>query len=163
MYCSSTGMSASQVVSGDGLNVSAGSADTRVDLVDDRLLVDRVPDRLPHAEVVERRVRLLQAVAAVDRDLVDVALLPLDGDDALGLREPLERRRRDVERRVDLALLERGDHRVRVVEDAEDDLVVLRPPAPVALVRDVAPELAGLVLGEDERPRADAVEAVVPS
>ena len=49
-----------------------------------------------------------------------------------------------VVRGVDLALLERRDHRVGVVEEPEDDLVDLRLAAPVARVGLHPPELAAL-------------------
>ena len=96
------------------------SADARVDLVDDRLLVDRVP-----IACRTRRSRSagcgffrpappLIAISSTSPCSPSTATMPSVW------REPLEGRRRDVERRVDLALLQRGDHRVRVVEDAED-------------------------------------------
>ena len=61
--------------------------------------------------------------AAVDADLGEAALLTLQRDDPLGRLEALEGTRRHVVGGVDLTALERGDHRVGVVEEAEDDLV----------------------------------------
>ena len=67
----------------------------------------------------------------------------------------------DVLGRVELARLERGDHRVGVVEHAEHDLVDRRPAAPVVRVGLEARELALLELLEHERAGADAVLGVV--
>ena len=67
--------------------------------------------------------------AAVDRDLVEASLVALDCDDPVSDVEALDRLRGDVVRRVDLALLERRDHRVGVVEDPEHISSIGRSPS----------------------------------
>ena len=139
--------------------------DAVVSARDNRLLVDRVRDRLTEAQVLERGVRRaeLRRVArrrpgvGVQRQLVEATLLPLNRNDALGLRKVAERRRLDVVSRVDLALLQREDLRVLVREDPEHDLVDRGLPMPVVGIR-LHPDVLALgVLLERERPRADAV------
>jgi hypothetical protein len=76
------------------------------------------------------------------------------------LRE-LNGRRVEPVGEVDLALLERLELGVGVVEDPVDDLVDLGRAAPVGLVGGQAHELAGAALGEHERARADRVLLVV--
>jgi len=101
-----------------------------------------VADRAAHTDVEQRRVRLLQAVAAVDPQLLHRALEALDRLDGRVLPQLLELVARDVEGRVELAALERGDHRVGVVELAQDDAVDRRPAAVEVRVGLEARELA---------------------
>ena len=91
------------------------------------------------------------------RDLGEAALLALDRDDVVPVRELGERLARGRRAAASISpLFERRDHRVRVVEEPEDDLVDRRPcPAPVVRVRLHRPELAALRLVERERARAD--------
>ncbi len=149
------------VRAGAGADRRGGPAEAHEHSVDEGLLVDRVSDRQPDVGIEERGVRLLQAVAAVDRELVEPALLADDDHDALRGAEALDRVVRNVVRDVDLAALQCGHHRVGVVEDPEDDLVDLWRPAPVARVRLHRPELPALRLLEDERAGADVVDPVV--
>jgi len=116
--------------------------EARRDPIDQRPLVDRVADRAAHTDVEQRRVRLLQAVAAVDPQLLHRALEALDRLDGRVLPQLLELVARDVEGRVELAALERGDHRVGVVELAQDDAVDRRPAAVEVRVGLEARELA---------------------
>ena len=60
---------------------------------------------------------------AVHRQLGEPALASGDGHDAVVVLESLERLGRDVVGGVDLALLQRGHHRVGVGEDPEHDPV----------------------------------------
>ena len=130
-------------------------ADPAQDAVDDRLLVDRVHDRLADPLVLERRVRLLEAVAAVDGELVEAALGAFDGREVTVLLQREELLLRRALDEVDLAGAQRGDHGVRVVVLADDHLVERGLALPVVLVGLEARELALLVLVERERARAD--------
>ena len=132
-----------------------------LDAVDDRLLVDRVRDRLAHQRVLERGVALLQAVAAVDRELLERALVALDDLDPLDVLEPVERGARHRVRGIDLTAAQRRDHRLRVVEVADHDRGERPLAAPVVRVRLEARELALLELGQVVGARADAVLPVV--
>src|SRR5439155_11754759 len=109
---------------------------------DEGLLIDRVRNRSPEAEVPEgrigraelRRVPRRLARVAVQRELVEAALLSLEGYDALRRLEAFEGRRGNVVRGVDLALFQGEHHRVGVREEPEDDLVDRGLAAPVARV-----------------------------
>ena len=96
-----------------------------------------------------RRVARRLPVVRVEDEVVEASLLARDRDDPSVDRDP-GRRLGDVHRRVDLAALQGGDHRVAVAEDAEDDLVDGDLPAPEIGVRLHSPELALLPLGQGE-------------
>jgi hypothetical protein len=102
-------------------------------------------------------MRLLEAGAAVHPELVEAALLAADRGDVLLLLQLQEAVRRRLADGVELAAAQRGDHRVGVVELAEDDAVDARLALPVARVRLERPELALLDAVEPIRARADAV------
>ena len=104
---------------------------------------------------------LPQAVAAVERHLGEAALVALVRDEVVVVLQLVERVPGDVPGRVELTGLERGDHRVGVVELAHHDRVHGRLATPIVGVGLEARELALLELLEHEGPRAHAVLPLV--
>ena len=110
---------------------------------------------------VADRLAAVQGGPDVEGQLVEAGVVAGHGGDALGVLEGVERRRVEPVGEVDLALLERLELGVGVVEDPVDDLVDLGRAGPVGLVGRQAHELAGAPLGEHERAGADRVLLVV--
>ena len=113
-------------------------------------------------DVLQRRVAVSEATRhAVHRQFGEAALCAGNGDDVCVALEIVERLRGHQVSGVDLAALQRGDHRVAVTEHSEDDLVDGGLALPVVRVGHHRPLLVGLAFLERERAGADAIERVV--
>ena len=132
-----------------------------LDAVDDRLLVDRVGDRLAHERVASAGWPFFRPSPPLIANSWNAPWLPSttsipSSSSSRSYAAPVT-----AVRGVDLTAAQRRDHRVRVVEVADHDRGERRLAAPVVRVGLEARELALLELGQRVGARADAVLPVV--
>src|SRR4029079_3586790 len=93
------------------------AAEAEGDTVVENGAVDRVVDRRSDVDVLQRGMAVADpALSAVEGELGEAALLAVDDGDAVALLEQVDRGIRNVVGDVDLTLLERSNHRIRVGE-----------------------------------------------
>jgi hypothetical protein len=111
--------------------------------VDDLLPVDRPVEGLAELGIEEHGVAHgVRRVIAVEAELVEAPVSALESGHPSGLLHGRELRLRQLDRRVDGALLEVGGHGVGALVVLEEELVDLGLAAPVVLVGDHADVLA---------------------